>query len=212
MVNIKLVEYEGTTQSIAAWSRDTGITSTTISARLLKGWSVKDALTTPSRNKMATVMHKGKYRTVGEMAVILGLSPSTLYLRLQRGQDITVGHDLRKLRVRKVKIKKRKLMELYAFGEYKPLVDWAREYSIDQNTLRQRIIAGRTPEEALTKSVVKKELRHNKPTNGAHGGTWDNEVPVVTEDYGYENTINSMREQGFTDEQIIERCAKRTNI
>lgn len=48
-----LVEHQGRTQSIAAWSRETGIEKSTIRFRLVKGWTVERALTDPPMSRGA---------------------------------------------------------------------------------------------------------------------------------------------------------------
>lgn len=49
--NKRLVTWFGKTMCVAEWSRETGISETTLFRRLDGGWSAEKALTTPSRNK-----------------------------------------------------------------------------------------------------------------------------------------------------------------
>ena len=42
-----LVEYDGKSQSLAAWSAETGLAHSTLTERLRMGWTIKDALTRP---------------------------------------------------------------------------------------------------------------------------------------------------------------------
>ena len=44
----RLATFKGRTMGLSEWARETGIHKTTLSLRLATGWSVKDALTTPS--------------------------------------------------------------------------------------------------------------------------------------------------------------------
>ena len=42
-----MIAFDGRTMTLAQWARNTGINSTTIRARLNRGWTVKDSLTKP---------------------------------------------------------------------------------------------------------------------------------------------------------------------
>lgn len=47
--NNRLLTFDGKTKCLAAWAEDTGLSRSMISQRLADGWSVRRALTTPSR-------------------------------------------------------------------------------------------------------------------------------------------------------------------
>lgn len=49
--NNVLVDYKGETKTIAEWARETGLTHSTIRARLLRGWDAEKTLTTPILRK-----------------------------------------------------------------------------------------------------------------------------------------------------------------
>lgn len=51
---MRKITYEGRTQGLQDWARELGVSYQTIQYRLNHGWSVADAMTTPSRK------HKGR--------------------------------------------------------------------------------------------------------------------------------------------------------
>ena len=44
----KFIEFDGKTLNITDWANEVGLKRTTLSNRLLKGWSVEEALTVPA--------------------------------------------------------------------------------------------------------------------------------------------------------------------
>ncbi len=87
-VSVK-VTYKGKTLDVYAWSVITGITSHSIKARLLRGWSVEDTLTRPKgyRPKTRAVLYpfKGKKLSLSNISQLCGIKESTLYMRLANG-------------------------------------------------------------------------------------------------------------------------------
>lgn len=55
--------FDGRTQIIADWARETGLPSGTISNRLALGWSVERALTTPARPPAKPKVLQGRFRS-----------------------------------------------------------------------------------------------------------------------------------------------------
>lgn len=49
--NNRFITHNGKTQCLSAWSEEVGIHRATIVARILRGWSIAEALTEPMRNK-----------------------------------------------------------------------------------------------------------------------------------------------------------------
>lgn len=50
--NNLIIEYDGKKHSLSEWSRITGIKALTIRYRILRGWLIADALTTPTKGKI----------------------------------------------------------------------------------------------------------------------------------------------------------------
>lgn len=79
-----MIEYNGKIQSIAEWSRETGIAEGTISQRINYGWSIERALTEENHgtNHEYLVTYNGKTQRISEWAKELGISYNTLHNRI----------------------------------------------------------------------------------------------------------------------------------
>ena len=76
-----LFEYEGKTQTAAAWAREKGMTERTVDDRVFKqGMSIEEALTKPLKE---TYQHDGKDLTMAEWSRLSGIPETTLYHRLK---------------------------------------------------------------------------------------------------------------------------------
>jgi hypothetical protein len=64
------IEWNGRTQSVEAWARELRIPRATLTGRLLKGWPIDKAMTTPSRPKRRVIKPAGKERDVVKHATI----------------------------------------------------------------------------------------------------------------------------------------------
>lgn len=91
------IEYNGRSQSVSAWARETGIPDNLIRTRLRIGWGLDEIFSTPrgvSRIKRPAgpsgplIEYHGKYRTLSEWAREVGLSPSVISGRLKLGWPI----------------------------------------------------------------------------------------------------------------------------
>jgi hypothetical protein len=49
-----MLTFQGKTQSVAMWSRETGINQDTLKKRLRLGWDTEKLLTTPVNSKMSS--------------------------------------------------------------------------------------------------------------------------------------------------------------
>lgn len=81
--NNRLVTFDGKTQSIAQWSRETGISPSTIRGRIvLRGWSAEDALTTKfitpisDPNSIVDLIQQGYKRA--QIASMLGINDCSI--------------------------------------------------------------------------------------------------------------------------------------
>ena len=82
----------GITRSRADWSDLLGLGPTTVKNRLIRGWSIEKALTTPSiiRNETlkTRLTYQGATRTLDDWATLLGLAPNGLRHRFKRGWSV----------------------------------------------------------------------------------------------------------------------------
>lgn len=84
----KLITFGGETLCMKDMSKKYGVDPTTLRQRLLRGWSIEDALTKKPGEKRGNrkyITFNGLTLPFNKMAVRYGLSPSTLCQRLKRG-------------------------------------------------------------------------------------------------------------------------------
>lgn len=85
----RIVEYKGQCLTLSQWQEVTGIPQKDLSYRLIAGWSVKRALTTPSMSKPERLItHKGTTLNVTQWGRHLNLARKTISNRLDRGLAI----------------------------------------------------------------------------------------------------------------------------
>lgn len=152
-----LFTFDGKTQSIPAWSKETGIHRRTIGERLYRfGWTVEEALTTVAR---VPVEYNGHFKLVSEWAAEFRLEPSTLRRRLDKG--MSMEEALKPPRPKKPNGQGRKKggrkgpapMLITAYGKTQELRQWAKQYNMKSTTLWARLKQGWTIEHALTVEV-----------------------------------------------------------
>jgi len=51
----RMLVLDGRSQTLAEWSKELGVNVSAIRRRLIRGWSIKDALTTPVRHQTKTI-------------------------------------------------------------------------------------------------------------------------------------------------------------
>ena len=79
---------------MSEWSRITGIKTSTISARIRDGWSIKDTLTKKSNDREIKITYNSKTMTLKEWAKYLDVPKSRLNNRYTRGwtdEEIIIG-------------------------------------------------------------------------------------------------------------------------
>ena len=90
--NAHLLTHNGQTRTVAGWAEVLGVSRQLIISRLNKGWSVERTLTEKQnftnnwKRRWAT--HEGQSLPVSEWAKRLGIAPSTLRRRLDRGWSV----------------------------------------------------------------------------------------------------------------------------
>lgn len=88
-----MLEYNGVTQSVKAWSEDTGIKHRTIRARLKLGWTIGQALGFEHREEyrkgqVKPITFNGQTMMIKDWANEIGVKPVTLYARLHQGWTV----------------------------------------------------------------------------------------------------------------------------
>lgn len=87
--NVPLYEFNGQRLSVAEWSRHTGISTSVLSARLSRGWTIKRALTTPAKKCPPRLLeHNGEILPLTEWGRRLGTGPETIAMRIKAGWTV----------------------------------------------------------------------------------------------------------------------------
>lgn len=158
--NARIITLRGKSNSLAGWSKETGVDPITISQRIKAGWPIREALTIPTHvGGFDTITYDGRTMTISAWAKERGLSAGTLRARLDK-----CGWDAERALFTPVRSTK---AETYTFGgKTRTLSQWAAERGINHATLRDRIRQhGWTIERALTEPVNPPgRVRPSKPT------------------------------------------------
>lgn len=96
---VKEYEYNGKSQTLAAWAKELGVATSTLYGRIVKrGMSVEEAFTAERTSSKKTVYEfNGKAQTLAEWSKELGISTSTLYGRIKyRGCTIEEAFTMKK--------------------------------------------------------------------------------------------------------------------
>jgi hypothetical protein len=92
------ITHNGTTRTLHAWAKITGIPAHNLRNRISSGWSIERTLTTPvGRPKAApkakristakTLTHEGQTRTIAQWSKVTGISKIILHMRERSGWD-----------------------------------------------------------------------------------------------------------------------------
>lgn len=82
-----ILEFNGKSQCLEEWGRETGLGSDVIGTRLARGWTIEKALTTPVDSHKLIIEFDGKSMTISDWAKHLGIERSFLAGRINRGWD-----------------------------------------------------------------------------------------------------------------------------
>lgn len=77
--------HDGETLTVAQWARRARLPYRTLYSRILRGWSVADAIETPLIDQHTAITYDGHTRTLREWADALGLPFNTLAYRVHAG-------------------------------------------------------------------------------------------------------------------------------
>lgn len=145
--------YRGRTQSMADWAEELGISYTMIRQRLRLGWSVEDALETPSN------IYKGPYKTarrltlngeshtVSEWSKILGMCIYTIQGRIRQGLPDSVVLQTKR------RVVNSRIVRITFNGKTQTLSQWADETGIKKFNICGRLRKGWSVERALTEPI-----------------------------------------------------------
>jgi hypothetical protein len=125
----RFLTHRGETKCLKDWCNLLSVSPVTVARRLDRGWSVADALETPSLKKAAVITFRGKSRTIEQWAKALGLTWVCMYTRLLRWPlERAFGAPSRK---RDTTVTFR--------GESRTEAEWARSLGIRTTALRERL-------------------------------------------------------------------------
>ena len=145
------ITFRRRTQSIAAWSRELGISATTLTRRLRAGWTVRAAFTTPPEPRRNALEHAGRTQSIGAWARELGISYSAMRERI-------ASHGLEDALSRTDLPRRGVLSVVAADGRSQTVREWADELQITQGAVRQRLrscrLAGRPESDAVSRDFV----------------------------------------------------------
>ena len=83
----RILVHNNESKTLAEWSRETGLKSHTIFARIAKGWSVSDALTKPLEDKTTIAKGVTICKSTGRYRVAMSVNGKTKYLGRYRTKE-----------------------------------------------------------------------------------------------------------------------------
>lgn len=136
----KPLTHDGRTQTMRAWAAELGISLSAFSRRISRGWpservfapGKQAAVWKVPRRPPRPVTHDGRTQSIRAWAAELGVSYSTLLVRLGRHGDVAAALASGGIKYRM----------LTHDGRTQPLSVWARESGIMPHTLLQRLARG----------------------------------------------------------------------
>jgi len=153
--NSKMLTWKDKTQSLIAWSKDTGIERSIIDHRLRKGWSVEQALTVPVLTQPPPVLltFNNETHSLATWSKKLNLSYSLLHARYTRGWSTEA--ILTTPRRSATEANARNFLTLD--GRTFHLAEWSRQTGLSETTITNRLKRGWSVEKTLT---TPPNLRH----------------------------------------------------
>ena len=134
---MRLITYDGRTQSPAAWAKEIGISRRALWARLAMGWPLEQALSAGKRE-----LYKGK-PALAPLARKAGVS-ARLALRRK-----AAGHPMEKV-LQPGLLPHPHRYPLTFNGQTKSMAEWANELGISKSALSMRLSRGWPLERALS--------------------------------------------------------------
>ena len=149
----RLFTFNGETKNIAEWSDATGINYNTLKDRLNTGWTIEEALTTPTMDRSVTITYKGETKSMAAWAKHLDIPYNTLESRIQgKGWSIERAFTEPVFRTEPIMVTFN--------GVTKSHIEWAKDLNIRRTTLYSRLTNPNwTVERALTELPRKMKSR-----------------------------------------------------
>lgn len=201
--NNRIITYNGKTQTLPRWARETGIDRRTIMKRIGYGWSLDKVFTKVNYNKQKEIIltFNGKTQNASSWAKELGLDSETIYKRIKD------GFSIEKI-LYPGNLPKQNVVYLEFNGKNQSLLDWSRELGIKKTTLFNRYKSGLSINKILSKTNFFKDnfimLTFNKKTQSL--SDWSRELKINR------ITLNGRLRKGFPVEQILSTRSLRFKI
>lgn len=82
------ITYEGRTQCLSDWAREAGQSIGAFNSRLLSGWSMKDAINTPTMDLHAQITCWGRTQSRKAWSIETGILEQTISKRIRKGWTV----------------------------------------------------------------------------------------------------------------------------
>ena len=144
---------DGETHTIAEWAHRAGLYHSTLSMRLARGMSPKEAITRPPRPRNTTITAFGETLTVQEWGQRQGISPTLIMSRIGRGMSPEEALT-------------KEVTQMYRYicvdGVAHTIREWAEKLDITPEALRLRLSRGYSEREAVTFGFHQHRVRTGK--------------------------------------------------
>lgn len=155
-----LLDIDGESLTLEAWTRRSGVPRSVITSRLRQGWNARDAVFTPTvrQRKRTPLTAHGETHSVAEWARLKGLTYEALTGRLDRGWSAERAVDT------PVHRKTRSGRRIKVGGDALTVTEWSERNGISRRTIVNRLAAGWDPVRAVTEPAGRRKPRHRDKT------------------------------------------------
>jgi hypothetical protein len=196
------VTADGRTQTIARWSRETGVPSKVIRERLRSGWPVAAALTTPKQTPRLITGPDGRSQTIRQWSQETKLSEELILLRLKLGwpEANAVAYDAAPA-----------IRYAEAEGEVMSLVEWSHVSDINHGTIANRIYRGWPEDDAVTMPPLYPSPHHPPLITGPDGrkqtkAEWAREIGISSTTLGNRLKAGWSIAEAITTARVDQGC------
>lgn len=199
--NLRMITYQDKTQCLADWAEEFGIAYSALLWRLDTGWSVEQALTTPTDKppevtaNRQVVSHNGRSQTLEDWAKELGVEVYTIVKRLDAGWPVEKALTSA--------LYDKRIIEYN--GQSQSIADWSRETGLSIATICTRLKNGWGVEKSLTTPVPPRPPK--RPSIEYKGrvqsvGDWARELGIRSD------TIARRIERGWSVEDALTKSVE----
>ncbi len=153
----KTLTFNGKTQSIGKWIKETGINKSSIHNRLKMGWSIEDTLTIPvgvgGHDPIQTLTLNGETKTIREWSECTGITKSAIHNRLNMQwpiEDILTKPVFVPAPPKPKRDPDSHKAKLTWKGETLSRDEWSKRTGIPSSTIRKRLSIGWSLDDTLT--------------------------------------------------------------